>query len=89
MDTITKPEEPWFQHLQKFVDQGACAFKLDAAYQVNGTSGPVWGNGMCDEEMHNLYPAILNKQMSLGFEEYTGPPKHDLQLRRIHRHTAL
>ena len=27
---------------------------------------------MCDEEMHNLYPAILNKQMSLGFEAYTG-----------------
>ncbi|MFQ9799075.1 MAG: hypothetical protein ACLR23_09205 [Clostridia bacterium] len=30
MDKITKPEEPWFQHLQKFVDQGACAFKLMA-----------------------------------------------------------
>lgn len=72
MDKITKPEEPWFQHLQKFVDQGACAFKLDGAYQVNEHPDRMWGNGMCDEEMHNLYPAILNKQMSLGFEAYTG-----------------
>ena len=27
---------------------------------------------MDDDEMHNLYPIIYNKQMSRGFEDYTG-----------------
>jgi len=72
MDSITKPEEPWFQHLKKFVDDGASAFKLDGAYQVNNHPDRKYGNGMDDEQMHNLYPAILNKQMAQGFTEHTG-----------------
>ena len=72
MDQLTRPEEPWFEHLKKFVDQGACAFKMDGALQVNEHPDRHWGNGMTDEEMHNLYPALLNKQMSLGFREHTG-----------------
>ncbi len=72
MDAITKPEEPWFEHLKKFVDDGASAFKLDGAYQVNEHPDRKYGNGMDDEEMHNLYPSILNKQMAQGFIEHTG-----------------
>ena len=72
MDKITKPDEPWFEHLKKFVDQGACCFKLDGANQVNEHPDRKWGNGMDDEEMHNLYPVIYNKQMSNGFVDYTG-----------------
>lgn len=72
MDKITKPEEPWFEHLKKFVDQGVSAFKLDGAFQVNEHPDRLYGNGMRDEEMHNLYSIILNKQMSLGFKEHTG-----------------
>lgn len=72
MDHITHPEEPWFEHLKKFVDQGASAFKLDGAVQVNEHPDRKWGNGMDDEEMHNLYPALLNKQMCRGFTEHTG-----------------
>lgn len=34
MDKITKPGEGWFEHLKKFVDNGAAAFKLDGANQV-------------------------------------------------------
>ena len=30
-----------------------------------------WGNGMTDEEMHNLYPVIYAKQMARGFENHT------------------
>jgi alpha-glucosidase (family GH31 glycosyl hydrolase) len=30
-----------------------------------------WGNGMTDEEMHNLYPVIYAKQMARGFEAHT------------------
>ncbi len=72
MDHVTKPEEPWFEHLKKFVDDGASAFKLDGALQVNEHPDRKWGNGMDDQEMHNLYPALLNKQMARGFAEYTG-----------------
>jgi len=72
MDQITRPEEPWFEHLQKFVDQGVSAFKMDGSRQVNEHPDRKWGNGMDDEEMHNLYPVLLNKQMSQGFKEHTG-----------------
>jgi alpha-glucosidase len=72
MDKLTKPEEPWFEHLKFFVDQGVSAFKMDGANQVNEHPDRKWGNGMDDEEMHNLYPTLLNKQMSLGFKEHTG-----------------
>ncbi|MFA7007116.1 MAG: TIM-barrel domain-containing protein, partial [Verrucomicrobiia bacterium] len=55
--------EPWFEHLKNFVDQGASAFKLDGSSQVLEHTGRKWGNGMTDEEMHNLYPVIYAKQM--------------------------
>jgi alpha-glucosidase (family GH31 glycosyl hydrolase) len=63
--------ESWFEHLKKFVDQGVSAFKLDGAYQVIEHPGRKWGNGMTDEEMHNLYPVIYAKQMATGFEKHT------------------
>ncbi len=66
-----EPLEPWFQHLKKFVDQGASAFKLDGSAQVIEHPKRKWGNGMTDEEMHNLYPVIYAKQMARGFEEHT------------------
>jgi Alpha-glucosidases, family 31 of glycosyl hydrolases len=71
-DKLTKPEEPWFRHLEKFVDQGVSAFKMDGALQVNEHPDRLYGNGMRDEEAHNLYPSILNKQMALGFRARTG-----------------
>jgi alpha-glucosidase len=71
-DKITKPGEPWFNHLKKFVDDGASAFKLDASNQIAFHPDRKWKNGMEDYEMHNLYPLLYNKQMNLGFKEYTG-----------------
>ena len=65
---------PWFEHLKKFVDQGAQCFKLDGSCQVtewNGVKNRKWANGMSDEENHNLYPLVYGKQMSQGYEEYT------------------
>ena len=63
---------PWFEHLKKFVDQGVQCFKLDCSNQ--GAEHPTrkWANGMTDEEAHNLYPLVYDKQMARGFEEYTG-----------------
>lgn len=62
--------EPWFEHLKKFVDQGVSAFKLDGCAQVTEHPTRQWGNGMTDEEMHNLYPVIYAKQMARGFENH-------------------
>ena len=72
MDQMTKPGVGWFEHLKKFVDDGAEAFKLDGANQVCFHPDRRWKNGMTDEEMHNLYPLLLNKQMSHGYREHTG-----------------
>ncbi len=67
----TQVVEPWFEHLKKFVDQGVAAFKLDGSAQVIEHPDRQWGNGMTDEEMHNLYPVIYAKQMARGFEQHT------------------
>jgi len=70
-DKYTKRGEPWFEHLKKFVDDGAHAFKLDGANQINFHPDRRWANGMDDEEMHNLYPLLYNKEMSRGFKAHT------------------
>jgi len=72
LDSQTKPQEPWFDHLKKFVDQGVAAFKMDGAFQVPDHPDRFYGNGMNDEEAHNLSNVLLYKQMSLGFSQHTG-----------------
>lgn len=71
MDTYTKPEEPWFEHLKKFVDNGAAAFKCDGANQIISHPDRLWGGKYKDAEVHNVYPVILSKQLQQGFREYT------------------
>lgn len=71
-DTVTKPDQPWFEHLKKFVDQGVSAFKMDGAFQVLDHPDRLYGNGMTDSEVHNMYPVLLARQMSHGFTEHTG-----------------
>ncbi len=71
MDKITKKEEPWFRHLEKFVDQGVDFFKQDGANQVLSHPDRLWGNGMPDAEVHNLYPLFYSRQMYEGFKAHT------------------
>lgn len=71
-DKITKRGEPWFEHLKKFVDNGAAAFKLDGDTQVRMHPDRIWAGKYLDDEVHNVYPIILAKQMYRGFKEYTG-----------------
>ena len=71
-DRYTRPEEPWFQHLKKFVDQGADMFKQDGAFQLSDHPDRLCGNSMTDEQMHNLYPLLYSRQMFDGFKEHTG-----------------
>lgn len=72
MDTVTKVGEPWFEHLKKFVDNGAVGFKLDGADQVLYHSDRLWAGKFLDKEAHNAYPIVLAKQMEQGFREHTG-----------------
>ena len=74
-DEYKEGDMPWFEHLKPFVDQGARAFKLDASSQVApyaGKPGRKWANGMKEEEAHNLYTIVYDKQMAKGYEDYTG-----------------
>ena len=72
MDPITRPREPWFEHLKKFVDNGAAAFKLDGSNQVSPHPDRLWARKYLDAEVHNVYPVLYARQMTQGFEEYTG-----------------
>lgn len=72
IDTITKEDEAWFEHLKKFVDNGAACFKLDGYTQVMPHPDRVWAKKYFDDEVHNVYPVLLAKQMQQGFSKYTG-----------------
>jgi len=71
-DKITKPDQPWFEHLKRFVDLGVDFFKQDGAFQVCEHPDRGWANGMSDTEMHNLYPLFYSRQMFEGFRAHTG-----------------
>jgi len=72
MDDQTKPGEAWFEHLKKFVDNGAAAFKLDGANQVMEHPDRLYAGRYTDDEVHNVYPVIYGKQMKEGFSQHTG-----------------
>ncbi len=72
MDKVTKPGEAWFDHLKKFVDNGAEAFKLDGSDQMIPFPDRLWAGRYRDDEIRNLYPAVYAKQMKEGFEAHTG-----------------
>ena len=65
-------ERPWFEHLEKFIDQGMRYGMMDCSYQANEFPDRKWANGMTDEEAHNLYTLVYAKQMCEGYEAYTG-----------------
>lgn len=71
-DKITQPGQPWFEHLKKFVDQGAACFKLDGSNQIIEHPDRLWAGKYLDEEIHNLYPVVYGKQMQQGYTHYTG-----------------
>ena len=70
-DHITKRDQPWFEHLKKFVDNGAVCFKLDGSRQVMEHPDRLWAEKYTDDEGHNVYPVILARQMMEGFRDHT------------------
>jgi alpha-glucosidase (family GH31 glycosyl hydrolase) len=72
MDKVTKPEEAYFEHLKKFVDQGVDYFKQDGYAQINLHPDRLYGNQCHDDVMHNIHFMIYTRQMLEGFEAHTG-----------------
>ncbi len=72
MDKVTKKGECWFDHLKKFVDNGAEAFKLDGSSQVIPFPDRLWAGRYTDDEVRNIYPLVYARQMKEGYEDYTG-----------------
>lgn len=72
MDKVTRPDEVYFEHLKKFVDQGVDYFKQDGYAQINLHPDRLYGNQCRDDVMHNIHYMIYTRQMIRGFEEHTG-----------------
>ncbi|TNJ64472.1 helix-turn-helix domain-containing protein [Paenibacillus hemerocallicola] len=64
-------EEIWYGHLEKFVEQGVSAFKLEG-YAYENYPDKQWANGMSAEETHHLYHLLLCRQMHRGYSGQTG-----------------
>ena len=72
MDQVTKRDEAWFEHLKRFVKDGARFFKVDPASLINEFPDRLYGNGKTDDEMHNIAFLLCSKQMALDYEAFTG-----------------
>ncbi|KAF1303137.1 TIM-barrel domain-containing protein [Enterococcus sp. JM9B] len=72
MDRITKKEEPWFDHLKKFIDDGVTAFKQDPAFICNDHPDRLYAGQFTDKEVHNVYATVLARQVHEGYKRYTG-----------------
>lgn len=72
MDKITKKEEPWFEHLKSFIDDGVSAFKQDPAFLCNDHPDRLYAEKYTDKEIHNIYVTILARQVYEGYKEHTG-----------------
>ncbi|HYG33726.1 MAG TPA: DUF5110 domain-containing protein [Clostridia bacterium] len=68
-DFPAKPDA-WFNHLQKFVRNGARAFKMDPENLIQEHPTRKYYNGRCDLENHNLSQILYHKQMCLGYEQF-------------------
>ena len=66
------PAEPdaWFNHLKKFVQNGAHCFKMDPENLIQEHSSRKYYNGRTDLENHNLTQILYHKQMCQGYEEF-------------------
>ncbi|MGO8675839.1 MAG: DUF5110 domain-containing protein [Limisphaerales bacterium] len=66
------PKEPdaWFNHLRKFVRNGARCFKMDPENLIQEHPGRKYYNGRGDLENHNLTQVLYHKQMCVGYEDF-------------------
>ncbi|MBD2862868.1 helix-turn-helix domain-containing protein [Paenibacillus oceani] len=65
-------DDSWYAHLRKFVDDGISAFVLSRGILSDVEAGRTWSNGMSSDELRNLLPLLLGKQIYDGFRTQTG-----------------
>lgn len=65
-------QEPWFQHLTKFIDQGVDGFKLDPGRTLDEHPDRNYYNGLTDSAMHNMNQILMPKQYYTTFRNHTG-----------------
>lgn len=65
-------EISWYDQLFSFVKDGVDGFKLPSANLTNAHPERSYANGMSDNELHNLHPILLYKQMYEGYRNQTG-----------------
>lgn len=63
--------EPWFDHLKKFVRNGARCFKMDPENLIQEHPDRPYFNGRSDLENHNLTQILYHQQMCQGFEDFS------------------
>ena len=63
--------DAWFNHLRKFVRNGARCFKMDPENLIQEHAGRRYANGRTDLENHNLTQVLYHKQMCQDFEDFT------------------
>ena len=68
-DFPTTPDA-WFNHLRKFVRNGARCFKMDPENLIQEHAGRKYFNGRSDLENHNLTQVLYHKQMCQGYEQF-------------------
>lgn len=61
----------WFDHLKKFVNDGANSFKVDPCHVCDSSDeGRVYANGKAEPEMHNLMQTLCTKEMYQGHKAH-------------------
>lgn len=68
----TAADKTWFDSLRELVDNGVDGFKFPSEGQSVPHPERSYANGMSDNELHNLYPLLLGKQMHEGYRGRTG-----------------
>ena len=69
LNKTTVIDEPWFEHFKLFLNDGVRAFKQDPAYIINEHPDWHYGNGMNDDEVHNLFQPMYQKQVYEGWKD--------------------
>ncbi|MDF2716672.1 MAG: xylS [Paenibacillus sp.] len=67
-----RTESSWYDQLATFVEDGVDAFKIPSANLAIAHPERRYANGMSDNELHNLQPILLYKQMYEGYRKQTG-----------------
>lgn len=70
-ESFSDKPEGWFNHLKKFVRNGARCFKMDPENLIQEHPHWTYANGRSDLENHNLTQVLYHKQMCQGFENFT------------------